>query len=176
MKASELRERRSTSCRTGSASCAEQLFDLRLQKATGQLENPARMRAGAPRHGAGDDRAAREARIKAGSRRWQTRRRLRTTEHQPRQPRKTRRQVKVGRVVTNKMDKTVVVAVESSITHRLYQRYMKRTSKFHAHDEENQCNVGDPWRSSSSRPLSKRKRWRVREIVEAGPEGGAVRP
>jgi small subunit ribosomal protein S17 len=76
------------------------------------------------------------------------------------------RQVKVGRVVSNKMDKTVVVAVESTMTHRLYHRTMKRTKKFHAHDEENQCNVGDQVEIVSSRPLSKLKRWRVREIVK----------
>lgn len=76
------------------------------------------------------------------------------------------RQVKVGRVVSNKMDKTVVVVVENTVTHRLYQRYMKRTKKFHAHDEENRCNVGDVVEIVSSRPLSKTKRWRVREIVK----------
>jgi small subunit ribosomal protein S17 len=71
-----------------------------------------------------------------------------------------------GRVVSNKMDKTAVVAVEETVTHRLYHRYMKKTKKFHAHDEENQCNVGDTVEIVSSRPLSKTKRWRVREIVK----------
>jgi small subunit ribosomal protein S17 len=75
-------------------------------------------------------------------------------------------QVKVGRVVSNKMDKTVVVEVEITVTHRLYHRHMKRTKKFHAHDEENRCNVGDVVEIVSSRPLSKTKRWRVREIVK----------
>jgi small subunit ribosomal protein S17 len=77
-----------------------------------------------------------------------------------------RRQVKVGRVVSNKMDKTVVVAVENTVTHPLYQRTMKRTKKFHAHDEENRCNIGDVVEIVSSRPLSRTKRWRVREIVK----------
>ncbi len=77
-----------------------------------------------------------------------------------------RRQVKVGRVVSNKMDKTVVVAVATTATHRLYHRTMKKTKKFHAHDEENRCNVGDEVEIVSSRPLSKTKRWRVREIVK----------
>ena len=81
-------------------------------------------------------------------------------------PERGRRQVKVGRVVSNKMEKTVVVAVEETTTHRLYHRYMKKTKKFHAHDEENQCNVGDVVEIVSSRPLSKTKRWRVREIVK----------
>jgi small subunit ribosomal protein S17 len=77
-----------------------------------------------------------------------------------------RRQVKVGRVVSDKMDKTVVVSVENTVTHRLYQRYLKRTKKFHAHDEQNQCKVGDVVEIVSSRPLSKTKRWRVRAIVK----------
>jgi len=81
-------------------------------------------------------------------------------------PERGRRQVKVGRVVSSKMDKTVVVAVEETMTHRLYHRYMKKTKKFHAHDEENQCKVGDVVEIVSSRPLSKTKRWRVREIVK----------
>lgn len=81
-------------------------------------------------------------------------------------PSRGRRQVKVGRVVSNKMDKTAVVAVESTVVHRLYLRSMKRTKKFHAHDEENRCNVGDVVEIVSSRPLSKTKRWRVREIVK----------
>jgi small subunit ribosomal protein S17 len=81
-------------------------------------------------------------------------------------PRTGRRQVKVGRVVSDKMDKTVVVTVEETVTHRLYHRYLKKTKKFHAHDEANQCKVGDVVEIVSSRPLSKTKRWRVREIVK----------
>jgi small subunit ribosomal protein S17 len=77
-----------------------------------------------------------------------------------------RRQVKVGRVVSEKMNKTVVVAVQNTTTHRLYHRYMKRTTKFHAHDEDNRCKVGDEVEIVSSRPLSKTKRWRVREILK----------
>jgi small subunit ribosomal protein S17 len=75
-------------------------------------------------------------------------------------------QVKVGRVVSNAMDKTVVVTVENTVTHRLYHRYLKRTSKFAAHDAENKCKVGDLVEIVSSRPLSKTKRWRVREILK----------
>jgi len=77
-----------------------------------------------------------------------------------------RRQAKVGRVVSNKMNKTVVVEVADTFTHRLYHRTIKKTKKFHAHDEENRCNVGDVVEIVSSRPLSKTKRWRVREIVK----------
>lgn len=79
---------------------------------------------------------------------------------------RSRRQVLLGTVVSDKMDKTVVVAVERTIMHRLYRRYVKRTSRFAAHDENNECKVGDKVAIVSSRPLSKRKRWRVREIVE----------
>lgn len=76
------------------------------------------------------------------------------------------RQVKVGRVVSNKMDKTVIVTVENTITHRLYHRYMKRTSKFAAHDAENRCQIGDVVEIVSSRPISRTKRWRVREVLK----------
>jgi small subunit ribosomal protein S17 len=77
-----------------------------------------------------------------------------------------RRQVLTGIVVSDKMDKTIVVAVERTVVHRLYHRYMKRTSKFTAHDEKNECREGDRVTIVSSRPLSKRKRWRVGEILE----------
>jgi len=79
---------------------------------------------------------------------------------------RSRRQVLLGTVVSDKMDKTIVVAVERTIMHRLYRRYVKRTSRFTAHDENNECKVGDKVAIVSSRPLSKRKRWRLREIVE----------
>ena len=77
-----------------------------------------------------------------------------------------RRQVLTGTVVSDKMDKTVVVKVERTVMHRLYHRYLKRTSKFTAHDESNECHMGDRVTIVQSRPLSKRKRWRVAEIVE----------
>ena len=77
-----------------------------------------------------------------------------------------RRQVLTGTVVSDRMDKTIVVKVERTVMHRLYQRYVKRTSKFTAHDESNECRMGDRVTITSSRPLSKRKRWRVKEIVE----------
>jgi len=94
-----------------------------------------------------------------------------TTETQqdapaPAAPVKGRRQAKVGRVVSDKMDKTVVVVVEETVTHRLYHRHLKKTKKFHAHDAENRCKVGDLVEIVSSRPLSKTKRWRVREILK----------
>ena len=76
------------------------------------------------------------------------------------------RQVRVGTVVSNSMDKTVVVAVENRVMHRLYKRYMKKTKKFHAHDESGQCGVGDRVEIVSCRPLSRLKRWRVREVLK----------
>ena len=75
---------------------------------------------------------------------------------------------KVGRVVSNKMDKTVVVAVDYVRRHPLYHKRITRTSKFLAHDEENRCRPGDVVRIEETRPLSKRKRWIVREIIQQG--------
>lgn len=77
-----------------------------------------------------------------------------------------RRQVKVGRVVSNSMDKTVVVAVENTVMAPLYRRLMKRTSKFYAHDETNACRVGDEVQIVSCRPVSKLKRWRVQQVLK----------
>jgi small subunit ribosomal protein S17 len=76
-----------------------------------------------------------------------------------------KQQVKVGRVVSDRMDKTVVVEVESTSTHRLYHRLVKRSKRFAAHDEKNEAKVGDRVLLESTRPLSKNKRWRVREIL-----------
>jgi len=73
---------------------------------------------------------------------------------------------KVGVVTSNSADKTVVVKVENFVMHPLYRRFVRSTSKFMAHDEENSCNVGDRVLIEESRPLSRRKRWRVRKIVE----------
>lgn len=76
-----------------------------------------------------------------------------------------RLQAKAGTVVAAKMDKTVVVAVEKTILHPLYRRYVKRTTKFYAHDEANECREGDRVEIISTRPLSRLKRWRVGRIV-----------
>ena len=72
----------------------------------------------------------------------------------------------IGRVVSDKMDKTVVVAVETSVAHPIYKKTVKRTYKLKAHDEENACKVGDKVLVMETKPLSKDKRWRVVEIVE----------
>ncbi|QNU67613.1 30S ribosomal protein S17 [Ruminiclostridium herbifermentans] len=76
------------------------------------------------------------------------------------------RKTRVGKVVSNKMDKTIVVAVETSVKHPLYGKIIKRTYKLKAHDEENACNIGDKVKVMETRPLSKEKRWRLVEIVE----------
>ncbi len=76
------------------------------------------------------------------------------------------KRTKVGVVVSNKMQKTVVVAVENLVKHGMYQKYIKRTSKFLAHAENNDVNVGDRVLIEETRPLSKRKRWNVREVLE----------
>lgn len=76
------------------------------------------------------------------------------------------KRTKTGVVVSNKMEKTVVVAVENVTMHAMYQKYIRRTSKFLAHNEENNCSIGDRVVIEETRPLSKRKRWNVREILE----------
>lgn len=76
------------------------------------------------------------------------------------------RKVRVGMVVSDKMDKTIVVAVKSRTKHPLYGKIINTTTKFKAHDEQNECKVGDKVRIMETRPLSKEKRWRVVEIVE----------
>jgi len=76
------------------------------------------------------------------------------------------RKTRVGKVVSDKMDKTVVVAIQDNVRHPLYKKIIKRTVKFKAHDEQNSCGVGDTVMIMETRPLSKDKRWRVVEIVE----------
>ena len=76
------------------------------------------------------------------------------------------RKVKIGKVISNKMDKTIVVAIEESVKHPLYGKVVKRTYKLKAHDEENTCGIGDKVKVMETRPLSKDKRWRLVEIVE----------
>ena len=71
-----------------------------------------------------------------------------------------------GKVVSDKMDKTIVVAIEDSVKHPLYKKIIKRTVKFKAHDEKNECKAGDRVRIMETRPLSKDKRWRLVEIIE----------
>mgnify|MGYP003239119201 CR=1 FL=1 len=106
----------------------KELFNLRFQNATNQLENTSRIK---------------EIVVE-------------------RNLRKTR----VGKVVSDKMDKTIVVAIEDNVKHPLYKKIVKRTYKLKAHDENNECNIGDRVKVMETRPLSKDKRWRLVEIIE----------
>ena len=76
------------------------------------------------------------------------------------------RKTKTGVVSSNKMDKTITVAVERKVKHPIYGKFVKKTTRFHAHDEKNECTVGDVVKIMESRPLSKTKRWRLVEVVE----------
>ncbi|MFW5773144.1 MAG: 30S ribosomal protein S17 [Tangfeifania sp.] len=76
------------------------------------------------------------------------------------------RKERIGVVVSNKMDKTVVVAERKKMKHPIYGKFVNKTTKFHAHDEKNDCNIGDLVRIMETRPLSKSKRWRLVEIIE----------
>ncbi len=76
------------------------------------------------------------------------------------------RKVRIGKVVSNKMDKTIVVAIQDNVRHPLYKKIVKKTVKLKAHDEKNECDIGDTVRVMETRPLSKEKRWRLVEIVE----------
>lgn len=76
------------------------------------------------------------------------------------------RKVRVGLVVSDKMDKTIVVAVKTFVQHPLYGKMVKRTTKFKAHDENNECQIGDTVKIMETRPLSREKRWRLVEIIE----------
>ena len=79
---------------------------------------------------------------------------------------RTFRKTRVGKVVSDKMDKTIVVAIADSVQHPLYKKILKRTYKLKAHDENNECRVGDTVEVMETRPLSKDKRWRLVEIIE----------
>ena len=79
---------------------------------------------------------------------------------------RNRRKLRVGKVVSDRMDKTVVVSIERLVKHPLYGRYVRRRSRFKVHDEKNECRVGDTVRFMETRPISKDKRWRFVEIVD----------
>ena len=76
------------------------------------------------------------------------------------------RKTRTGKVTSNKMDKTIVVAIENHVKHPLYNKIVKKTYKLKAHDENNECNIGDTVKVMETRPLSKDKRWRLVEIIE----------
>lgn len=76
------------------------------------------------------------------------------------------RKIRIGVVSSNKMDKTVTVAVERKVKHPMYGKFLKKTTRFHAHDEKNECSIGDVVKIMETRPLSKTKRWRLVEVIE----------
>ncbi len=76
------------------------------------------------------------------------------------------RKTRIGKVVSDKMDKTIVVAIEDSVQHPMYKKVIKRTYKMKAHDENNECRIGDKVKVMETRPLSKDKRWRLVEVIE----------
>ena len=76
------------------------------------------------------------------------------------------RKTRTGVVTSNKMDKTVTVAIERKVKHPIYGKFVKKTTKFHAHDEKNECTIGDVVKIMETRPLSKTKRWRLVEVIE----------
>jgi len=76
------------------------------------------------------------------------------------------RKTRIGNVVSNKMDKSIVVAIERKVAHPLYRKYFKKTTKLMAHDEKNECNVGDRVKIMETRPLSKLKKWRLVEVLD----------
>jgi small subunit ribosomal protein S17 len=88
-----------------------------------------------------------------------------TTTETPTETRNLRK-IKTGVVTSNKMTKTITVAVERKVKHPIYGKFVKKTTKFHAHDDKNECSVGDVVRIMETRPLSKTKRWRLVEVVE----------
>ena len=130
----------------------KELFNLRFQNATNQLENTSRIKEVRKN-------IARIQTVITEGKRFQIGQEDIIVE---RNLRKTR----VGKVISDKMDKTIVVAIEDHVKHPLYKKIVKRTYKLKAHDENNECNIGDTVKVMETRPLSKDKRWRLVEIVE----------
>lgn len=89
-----------------------------------------------------------------------------TTQTAAQEPARSNRKVRIGIVSSNKMTKTITVQVERKIKHPIYGKFLKKTTSFHAHDEENTAGIGDTVRIMETRPLSKTKRWRLVEIIE----------
>ena len=153
MKIKEIREMSAEQLAEKLVELKKDLFNLRLQHATNQLDNPGKIAD--VKHLQGQDCAARA----------RARRQVSGKEDKPMSERAFRK-TKVGMVVSDKMDKTIVVAIEDRVQHPLYKKILKRTYKLKAHDENNECGVGDKVRVMETRPLSKDKRWRLVEIVE----------
>ena len=156
MQAKELRNLSSEELMNKLNDFKSELFSLRFQLATGQLENTARIKFVKK-----DIARVKTVLVerKLNELELNLERRLLNME-------RGRRKVRIGRVVSDKMDKTIVVAVEDFVRHPLYNKPVKRTKKFKAHDEQNVCNIGDKVKIMETRPLSKDKRFRLVEVVE----------
>ena len=143
----------------------KELFNLRFQNATNQLDNTSRIKEVRKNIARiqtvifEKTNAAEQFQVNPIHYRWKVKKGEIVVE---RNLRKTR----TGKVVSDKMDKTITVAVEDHVKHPLYNKIVKRTYKLKAHDEENQCGIGDTVRVMETRPLSKDKRWRLVEIME----------
>ena len=140
MKANEIRSLSVEELNTKLVDLKKDLFMLRMQHATNHLDNPTQITA--------------------------VRRDIARVKTVLREQRKSSRKTRVGKVVSDKMDKTVVVAVSDRVAHKRYKKIIGRTYRLKAHDEKNECNNGDTVRVMETRPLSKDKRWRVVEIIE----------
>lgn len=153
MKANELRELQAGELVIKLGDLKKDLFNLRLQHATNQLENPIKI-AEVKREIAKVKTIIREQELTAKAQE--------VGKLNERAFRKTR----TGTVVSDKMDKTIVVAIENRVQHKLYKKIIKKTYKLKAHDEENTAGIGDKVKVMETRPLSKDKRWRLLEIIE----------
>ena len=152
MKTKELHELTVDELNTKLKDLKEELFNLRFRHAIGQLENPASLR-NCKRDIAKVKTILRERELNAKA------------QEQMIMERNLRKE-RVGIVVSDKMDKTVVVAIEERFKHPLYKKTVKKTHKFKAHDEQNACGIGDKVLIVETRKLSKDKNWRVAEIIE----------
>ena len=151
MKATELRKMSEADLDAKLVDLKKELFNLRFQHAINQLDNPHKI-----------------ADVKKDIARVMTVIREKNAEGEEKQMAEERalRKTRVGKVVSDKMDKTIVVAIADNVKHPTYGKIIKRTVKIHAHDEENTCGIGDTVKVMETRPLSKSKRWRLVEIIE----------
>ena len=155
MKASEIRELTAEELSAKLGELKKDLFNLRLQLATNQLDNTNKINE--VKHDiARVNTVIREKQLAEKAERRET------NIMSERALRKTR----VGKVVSDKMDKTIVVAIEDRVAHPLYKKVIPHTYKLKAHDENNECKIGDKVKVMETRPLSKDKRWRLVEIIE----------
>ena len=165
-KAAELRELNDTELEHRLGEAKEELFNLRFQNATGQLDNIARIPQ-VRRDVARIETLLREREIAAAEQHGSAGVGTMADDRRTEATRTTHRKVREGIVVSTKMDKTVVVAVVDRVRHRRYGKTLQRTSHLYAHDEANDAREGDRVRIAETRPLSKLKRWRVVEVAGA---------